>query len=84
MKRIFPAVKLRLQTPPIDKREIGERNSRERNCVPLQFPGNAEYILLPQPPPPPTLPPLGPLTNERRHAVTRVYSTTTLVVTIFV
>ena len=36
-------VKLHPQTPPIDKREIGD----------AAFPGNAEYILLPQPSPPP-------------------------------
>ena len=42
VKRIFPAVKLCLQTPPIDKREIGD----------AAFPENAEYTLLPQPPPP--------------------------------
>ena len=40
MKRIFLGVKLRPQTPPIYKREIGD--------AAIPFPGNAEYILLPQ------------------------------------
>ena len=39
-KRIFPAIKLHPQTPPIDKREIGD--------AAIPFPGNAEYIILPQ------------------------------------
>ena len=52
VKRIFPAVKLRPQTPPIDKREIKDA---------AIFCGNAEYILLPQPP----TPNLGPSANER-------------------
>ena len=39
VKRNFPAVKLRPQNPPIDKREIGD----------AAIPGKAEYILLPQP-----------------------------------
>ena len=37
-REFFLGVKLRPQTPPIDKREIGDTT--------IPFPGNAEYILL--------------------------------------
>ena len=43
-KKNFPAVKLRPQTPPIHKREIGD----------AAVPGNAKNIFLPQQPPHPT------------------------------
>ena len=53
--------------PPIDKREIGDA------AIP-QFPGNAEYILLPQPPTPPPSPTRAnsqwARSLEWRHAVT--------------
>ena len=50
---IFSAVRLHPQTPSIDKREIGD----------AAIPGDAECILLLQPPPPSSQ--LGPLANER-------------------
>ena len=53
MKRIFPAVKLRPQTPPIDKREIGD----------AAIGGERRTHTPPSAPTPP--PQLGPLANER-------------------
>ena len=55
MKRIFPAVKLRPQTPPIDKREIGN----------AAIPWGRQNIYLSLSPP--NHPQLGKLANE--HAV---------------
>ena len=54
MKKIFPAVKLRLQTPPIDKGETGD----------AAFPGERRIHTSPSAPPPPP-PQIGPLANER-------------------
>ena len=54
MKKIFPAVKLRPQTPPIDKREIGDAAIPEERRI---------YTSPTAPPPPP--PQVGPLANER-------------------
>ena len=51
MKRIFPAVELRPQTPPIDKREIGD----------AAIPEERRIHTSPSAPPPQ----LGPLANER-------------------
>ena len=51
MKRIFPAVKLRPQTPPMDKREIGN----------AAIPGELRMHTFPSAPPPNK----GPLANER-------------------
>ena len=51
VKRIFSAVKLRPQTPPIDKREIGD----------AAIPGERRIHTSRSTPPPQ----LGPLTNER-------------------
>ena len=53
MKRIFPAVKLRPQTPPIDKREIGDA------AIPGERRIHTSLI--------PPSPQLGPLANK--HAV---------------
>ena len=52
MKRIFPAVKLRLQTPLIDKREIGN----------AAIPGERRIYTSPSPPTPPHQ--LGSLAND--------------------
>ena len=57
VKRIFPAVKLRTQTPPIDKREIGDA------AIPGERRTYSSPSALPLPPPPQ----LGSLANE--HAV---------------
>ena len=61
MKRIFPAVKLRPQTPPIDKREIGD----------AAIPGEHRIHTSPSAPPPPTRA-IGQWARslEWRHAVT--------------
>ena len=54
MKRIFPAVKLRPQTRPIEKREIGD----------TAIPGEGRIYTSPPDPPPP-LPQVEPLANGR-------------------
>ena len=51
MKKIFPAVKLRPQIPPIDKREIGD----------AAIPGERRIHTSPSDPPPQ----IGLLANER-------------------
>ena len=63
MKRIFPAVELRPQTPPTDKREIGD----------AAIPGERRIHTSPSAPPPP--PPIEAISQwahslEWRHAVT--------------